>query len=448
VKDRAFLFINISGDFLSLHQKIEAEGYTCFSWFSKECLKGKGETGKHLIKREEDLFDILVKYKDNKQKLIILIDDNSQGDLCDYLRSEGWKVIGSSHFADEMEHERADGNKLAEDIGLKVPPTKSFTDFKTAIDYLQKIEAKYGDVKFVFKGDGVDLAGSSKTYLAKTIADMIWYIQWIDKDQAIHNYHVDKFELQMVIDGIEADFASWFNGERFIPAMTVTFEQKKVHGLGAAEGCTGQVCFFVDPTKEKFYKDYTSKLLPHIKGTGANEWAANNIISEKERLPYFLEWTPRFGWDSTFGELSLLLDAGRSIGDFFIKIADKQPFPKDYFPYHRYSAAVRLYSENMGRKGEDVKGKPIMWNKKYDKNFWWYGIRGRDDGRYEITDNPIGVATAIGDSIEEAIKNVYDLIKPDNGILVTPDLFYSEHIGEGVQDAKDRLQNMGFLHTP
>jgi len=443
MKKPAFLFINLSGDFLSIHQRVVEEGYTAFSWYEEGTIKGKGCAGKGMIELVDDFWDVLKQYIHRKDEIIIMIDDNSRGDMCDCLRIEGWKVIGSSHFADEIEHEREKGNELAEKIGLEISPFKLFSDFNSAKKFLIDVKKKEPEKMYVFKPDGVELAGSSKTYLAKSIDDMLKYVQWIEKDQAVNNYKCDKFLLQEYVGGVEADFAVWYNGEKLAPVMPITFEQKKIHGLGAATGCLGQVFFYGTPD-DGYFENHLIKLAKELKVGGTNEYAVNNIVSEENHKPYFLEFTPRFGWDSTFGELSLLKDAGRSIGDFFTKIAFGIPFPKKYFPTNRYSAAVRIFSESVHTKGECVKGKSIYWDKKYEDNFWWYSVRERD-GLYEITDNPIGVVSACGDSIEEAAAKVYGMLRPENMIINTPDIFYSETIGEGVVPSVHKLQDWGLL---
>lgn len=440
---KTFLFICVGGDFLSIHQRIAEEGYDCISWYSPDTLKGKGSTGKGLIETVPDLFDVLFQFKEKKEDLVILIDDNGHGDLCTYLKSEGWHIVGSSKFADLAEHSRDKGNEIAKQIGLSIPPTEHFTEFKPALEYLERIKLTVGpDTRFVFKGDGVDLAGSSKTYVAKSVDDMVWYVGWIEKDQGIHNYTVDSFELQLVIDGIEVDFASWFNGSQFINNVSVCFEQKRIHGLGAAQGCMGQVVTFVPATSSNYFSNYLSKLEPILKREGqANEWAINNIVGIDDKKPYFLEFTPRFGWDSTFGELAILQDSGRSIAEFFINLAFQKPFPKGFFPTGKFSAAARLFSEAPGVKADCVTGKPVTWEKSIEKNLWWYGIRRRDDGRCEVTDNPIGVATFVADTPEGAIEGLYQMIDPNNLMITHPDLFYSETIGEKVVNSLSTLSS-------
>jgi phosphoribosylamine-glycine ligase len=440
-----FLFLNQSGDFLSLAMRVQKEGCESFSWYSSDLLKGKGKAGKNLIPLVDDFFDVIEDFKEHKGDLIIMIDDNAKGDMCDYLRYEGWFVIGSSHFADKAEHDREFGTKLAKKIGLEIPPTYPFTDFPAGERFLMGFAKKYPDASFVFKADGMDLAGSSKTYVSKGIEDLLWFMNWVDKDREEHNYEVDKFELQLKIEGIEADFSSWWNGEQFVNNVNLDLEEKKFEGLGDAQGCLGQVISFEPAVKTKFFRDYLGNLAPILKQTGEiNEWAANTIISEKNNKPYFLEWTPRFGWDSTMGELAILQDGGRKISEFFKTIVEHKPFANGFFPKGKYSCGVRLYSESTGKSGKDVCGKPLNIDPSIEDNLWFYSIKKSDEGNYEITDNPIGVAVAVADSVEEAISKVYHVIDPENKLLSTPDLFYSKTIGKRAVEECRKLGELGW----
>lgn len=434
---KSFLFINLSGDFLSLHQRINKEGYDCYSYYGENLIKGKGNTGKEMIDIVPDFFDVLNKFKDKKKDLIILVDDNGQGDLFTYLHSEGWYTIGSSAFSDRAEHDRNMGNKIAKKIGLDVPPTEHFTDFNSVYDYLEKLSADGDNQPMFFKGDGLKMAGSSKTHYENTISGMVYYLNWLESDQVAKNYTIDSFELQTKIEGIELDVGAWFNGEKFLNNAALCFEQKKLDGKGAAQGCTGQIITFTPANKNKYFKDYFTKLQPILAKEGiANEWAINNIVDEETHMPYFLEFTPRFGWDSTFGELAILQDAGYSIADFFIKIATKTPFPRDYFPKNKFSAALRLFSESTGTSGMEVNGKPLNYPEYLDDNIWLYSVRKRGD-YMELTDNPFAVITAVSDSPEKALKEVYAMVK----LINTPDLTYSNTIGENISSILSTLNN-------
>lgn len=441
---KSFLLYNTDACFLGVAQRLEEEGYKTYSYYSEASEHFSKNAGKGMINIVDDLYDILQDFSNKKDDLIILIDGNSGGDECDYLRKEGWHVIGSSHLCEDIEHDRAMGNKIAGEMGLNLPQKVTFTDFKKAKDYLSK--QKDDNTRLVFKGDGLDMAGGSFTYLSNTIKGMIEYLNWVEQVAQSGKSKIDKFHIQEVVEGVEVDFAAWFNGDKFVPALFVDFEQKRIHGLGKATGCLGQIEFFLDPNKEPYFKKYMPKLLPKIKGDVANEWAVNNIIADEDHAPYFLEFTPRFGWDSTIGELAILKDAGRSIGDYFERIAFRKDFSKNYFPYKRYSCSVRIHSGSVGDQYDDVKGKPIFWDEKFSENLWWYGIKKCDAG-YEISGNPIGIATACGDTPEEAMAKVYEIINPKNNHLMIPDLFYSETIGEGVSENIKKLQDWGIMSS-
>lgn len=607
MKRKAFLFLQLGDGFQGIAQRLNEEGYSTFLWTTPEVSRetNKG-AGKGLVNIIDDPHDILNQYVDRKDQLIIWIDDNSQGDWMDYLKKEGWKVVGSSHSADEIEHNRDTGRKLAEKIGLTIPPTMKFTGIDEAITYITKLGKKSPDLGLVFKGDGIDLAGGSYTYLAQSPSDMIYYLNWLKNNKECEG-KLDKFAVQIVVNGIEIDLATWFNGNKFLPVMPITFEQKRVHGLGAAQGCLGQILCYADPRKEPYFQKYFSKLAPILTGSVPNEWAINNIIAEDTHKPNFLEWTPRCfpyyemlmakvgdndgqlpasvvytalkspvtrdkvmlmtpngyskvidcaykkytgdmykiavhsstpyqhskilwdnsktfsvtadhliktergfvkaedlkeddkiiafgkrpyhnklfnlpitkiekeavtdidvydfkvadpsheirlpngvivhncGWDAFIGELAILQDAGRSIGEFMIAIAEGTSLPKGFFPYYKYSAAVRLFSGSTGAEKDKVWDRPIQWKPEHEKNFWWYGVKRNDDGTHVLTGNPFGVAAVVGDSVDEAVAKLYDLVKPSNENITTPDIWYSETIGEHVSEDIAKLQEWGVL---
>ena len=443
---KKFIFYNKYGLLLPIAQRIEAEGYECFSFYTQNShvdgYVGK-DGGKGMVNIVDDFYDTIMKFKDCKDEVVIIIDDNSAGDEMDYLRSEGWHVVGSSHLCDEYEYERDKGAELAEKMGLKIPPSISFNDLQQSKDFLTKQLAKGNDRPLYFKGDGADVAGGSFTFPANDIAAMLRFLDWVAKEQESGKVKIEKFKFQEIIQGLEADFSVWTNGEKFAPEMAVTFEQKKIHGLGQAEGCLGQLLTYLDPKEQPYFQRYLKRLLPYIKGDVANSWAVNNIVDEKGD-PYFLEFTPRHGWDSTQGELALLQDAGKSIAEFYIRLAFKMPFPTGFFPVGRWSAAIRFYTGGIGKEPEKAAGKPIFWEPEYDKNIWWYSIKGCDDG-HKITGNPVGVATACGDTPEEAMRRVYEILEPKNNHINLPDIFYSETIGENVSRDFLKLKKLDII---
>ena len=441
MKKPAFLFYCLGGDFLGIQMRIQDEGYRSVSYYDPETIKGGKKAGCGIVETIDDPFDIINEFLDKPDELIIVIDDNAKGSMCDFLRSKGFPVIGSSEKSDTSEHERGKGNEIASKIGVDLPKTHQFTDFASARQFLasQKDGGRY-----VFKADGAAMAGSSKTYPDHDAEEIIRFMDWVQKDQAVHNYQVEKFEIQEMVQGVEVDVASYFNGEEFADTATVCFEQKKIEGLGAAQGCYGQVATFVPLTDP--YKSYFDRLTEHVRGTGPNEWAINAIVSDETHRPNFLEWTPRLGWDSTFGELALLQDAGIPLSQFFIRLAYAKPFPKGFFPVGRFSAAARLFSEFPGTPGKDVCGKPLWVDPSVERNVWFYSVK-KEDGQdnYTLTDTAFAVATACGDTPEEAVASLYAMLDPKAGLISTPDIFYSRTIGQGVTESLRKLDGYGVI---
>ncbi len=443
----SYLFVNQYGYFQGIAQRVEAEGFDCYSWYSKEADKWFGRAGKNMINIVDDYHEVMDDFWDKKDDLVIIVDSNETGSEWDIARKSGYHVIGSSRLTQRAEHCREDGNQLAEHLGLNIPPHVVFDDFAKAKQHLLKLKAKGYEDNLVFKGDGIDMAGGGFTYLSHSIDELIEFIDWVYKGQtdSEEGYKVDKFLFADIIKGLEMDCEILFNGKEPLRAMAMDFEQKRIHGLGEAQGCYGQIEYFLDPEKEPYYQKYFKKLLSEIKGDVAVPWGINNIVQEGTNEPFFLEFTPRTGWDSTIGELMILQDAGHSIADFLHRWAYQEPFPKNYFPYRRYSCSVEIFSGTPGHKKKDIRYKPIFWDKKFEKNIWWYGINQRDDGGYQVTGNPIGCVSACGDTPDEARLKVYEILDPKNGHIKTPDIFYNENIGEGVTEEIKKLQDAGIL---
>lgn len=446
-KKTKFILYNQYGLLLPIAQRLEEEGYECFSYYSAlshvDGYVGK-DGGKGLINIVDDFYDTIMDLKDEKDNVVIVIDDNARGDEMDYLSSEGWHIVGSSNFSDEMEYDITKGIELAKKIGLEIPPSVSFNDFQQAHDWLEQQLKSGNELKLVFKGDGPDMAGGSFTYLANNIEEMIKQLDWVHKEMESGKCKVETFRFKKIIDGLEADFSAWYNGDKFAKTLNLDFEQKKIHGLGQAEGCLGQIVTFLDPTGQPYFKHF-EKLLPELKGTTANEWAINNIINKDDHKPNFLEWTPRHGWDSHMGEMAILKDAGKSIGEFYEHLAFKTPFPADFFPYGKYSCGVRFYTGGIGKEPDKAAGKPIFWDPKFDDNLWWYSIKKNEDETYELTGNPVGVAVFVGDTPQQAIDRCYKFLDPKKDYLTLPNIFYSENIGEGVEEEIKTLKEWKII---
>src|SRR3546814_449945 len=74
---------------------------------------------------------------------IILFESAIKGSLQDELRQDGYQVIGGSAFGDRLENEREFGQELLHQLGLSTAQSHRFTNFSSAIEFVQQHPGRY-----------------------------------------------------------------------------------------------------------------------------------------------------------------------------------------------------------------------------------------------------------------------------------------------------------------
>lgn len=430
-----FLFVNLGGDFEAIAMRVKAEGHSIYFYKTKGQHKGSEDTGIGIFTKEEminDIYEVLLKFKDKKKELIILVDDNkNRGFEFDYLSSEGWQVIGGASYTETIEYERSKGLDLMRSIGVDIPFEKTFTDLDAGIEFAK---GEDNDARYVFKPEGEEFGGSSKTYTATNKQDLINYLTWIKSDCQTKHYEIKKFVLQEFVNGIEADFAGYFDGEKFVDELCIIDIEEKKSGdgnKGEAVGCAGNIIINFPKSK---YLDILKKLTPLLKKINyVGEISINNIFAEetgnekKQKKyvpgkPYGLEFTSRFGWDAHLTECSIIRKAGGRISDFYIALATKTPYK---FPPNLIGCGVRVYTGSISLKQDEVAGRYFSFDKSVFKNLWFYSV-SRKDSSFIIEDNPVLVAHFVSENLPSAIQGCYNVLKKTN----IPDAYYRNQIGE------------------
>ena len=444
---KTFLFYNIGGDWEGIAQRIKDEGCPIFNFRTKDQIKGREDTDFGIFTKKErvdDLYEILNKFRDHKEDLIILLDDNGHGDEADYLRSEGWLVIGGAAWADKIEYDRALGLNVMKGLGMQLPDEHTFTTFDEGLAFL---ESEPDDCRYVFKPDGETMAGSSKTYTGKNRQDLMDFIKWMKADCVEKHYEIDKFVLQEFIEGIEADFAAYFDGDKFMDgSICLDIEEKKSGdgNKGEATGCMGNVMLYI--AKSKFFDKYISKLTPALKAKGyVGQISINNIFAKgskdgkyKAGVPYGLEFTPRFGWDAQTTEMAIHKAAGQKVSDFYIALATKQ---KCNFPTNLVGCGVRVYTGSVNLKKDDVAGRYFSFDPSIKDNLWFYSVSYKDNA-YRIEDNPVLMVNTAKPTLKAAIDDCYEnLLKKLN----VPDVYNRMEIGSRAKEVITFLNQYGWL---
>ncbi|MGH7748112.1 MAG: hypothetical protein ACREQ5_25640, partial [Candidatus Dormibacteria bacterium] len=250
------------------------------------------------------------------------------------------------------------------------------------------------------------------------------------------------------IEGVALSTAAWFNGEKFLTPIEGTIEHKKFlnDDLGPATGCSLNVVWFYEDYPEIAKELHFKALESFLRASRAipGLYDINSLVG-KDGNVYFLEFTPRFGYDSEPSAQQLLL---MDLGDFWYYLTAGM-LPESPFDTSRTAYSVRLtvppYPTEEGLKlegkgssvGTGILGISSLW----EKNFVAYGIRESKQGLEVATPSGlVGLGIATGISIKEQHEEVMKYLK---STLQIPNIQYRT-------DGFDTItKDLEFLsHTP
>ena len=113
-------------------------------------IKKEGHQVKAYIKNEtdQDVFDGFIEKINSWEDYIdwadvIVFDDVGFGNIADELRKKGKLVVGGSKYTDELEDNRQFGQKEMAAAGMLVLPHWDFSNFNSAIKFLQENPGRY-----------------------------------------------------------------------------------------------------------------------------------------------------------------------------------------------------------------------------------------------------------------------------------------------------------------
>ncbi len=228
-----------------------------------------------------------------------MFDSNNLPKIADRLRRAGEAVIGTSSLSARMESDRDYAVGVAESVGLRSPETEKFTDYDSAIDFLEANEDKAYVYK-PFKGDPTSTyVPQERDDLAKANRELREYIL------SLARHENPKFILQEVVEGVEVAFDMWVRDGKPVVAFCDLEAKRKLTGeLGGNVGCAGDYVFKV-PMSSKGIKETVAKYLPWKELASYTGSVDANVIVTKSG-PLFLENCFRFGYNAQVGILHIL----------------------------------------------------------------------------------------------------------------------------------------------
>jgi phosphoribosylamine--glycine ligase len=371
---------------------------------------------------------------------VVVFETADRGEVQDELRRDGFFVIGGSALGDRLENDRAYGQSVLAQIGLRSSRTQTFDDFDAAERFIRAHPRRY-----VFKLNGS--ATASWRNFVGSAPDGSDVVAWLRGQQArlqASGVLDASFVLTEHVAGVETGIGAFWNGERFLEPACLDWEHKRFFNadLGELTGEMGTLVTYRD--SQRLFGLTLAKLAPWLRESGYVGYINLNTIINDDGI-WGLELTCRFGypgfaildalqldsWDRMF---ALLRDRGSTrfaTADGFAVgvVLTVPPFP------YRYGYA------------EIAKGLPILIpetlspSERARLHFSEVALAGDR----LVTSGTVGyvmVANGVGASVEAAQREAYALA----GKIVLPNVRYRTDIGDRfVRQDRAFLQRLGYL---
>lgn len=360
-----------------------------------------GELKKVVTKADIIVFDITRANERTKQDIVLLKTFGLKastpsvfGPVGDKLKKDH-RVIGAGAIAEEIELDRSKGLDLAERMGFTIPEHHEFKSLSKGLKFL-----KGSKDLWVFKPENnqaLDL-----TYVEKFEGEIATKMsgEWIrrigDKTEYI---------LQKKIDGAEVSTEVWV-GPKGPVHYNRTFEDKRLMAgnLGPAIGSQSNTVWIEDDLSSVGIPELF-KMAAYLKMNNYIGPCDANLIIRKQ-VPYFLEWSPRFGYDAIYCLFELLKG---KLTDFFEKdfkvgfhggYAASQRLSIPPFPYADKKLLLE-FAKDVSVLGELSK-MPRFWAQDIYNNIDHLACTG--------SDGILGIITGRGESLGAAWGQVYGAI--------------------------------------
>lgn len=289
--------------------RLVQEGEDVRMWIRNPDAKSVGD---NIVPKVGDFEDLLMDA--DRSTDIFVFDVSGNGVMADYVKQNGFAVLGGSVLADRLERDRTYGAEVMRDVDIEVPETISFTSFEEAKEFV----GDNPDVRWVYK-PSKQLGDLSPSHVSYDAEDLIEMLDNIAGDVDIAE---PQFELQAFEKGIALSTELWFQNGEFIPPLTNhTLERKELmnEDIGPSGGCLGNICWMCEGCAAC---DISKQLVPWARKVRYHGMLDLNAIVTKAGRMYGLEFTPRFGYDASPTLLWELVE--NSLGQFFADAARGQ----------------------------------------------------------------------------------------------------------------------------
>lgn len=428
-------------------RRIQDEGNEVRVWRGTEkggsprLLTSHRYVGKGIVPLCDSWFELLAWCKEEPS--LLLFDSSGLGQLADQARKSGVLVVGGGGFCDKLEKKRDYGRQIAEEAGIKSPPHLEFSGLDSCIAYARSGKL---DRPVYWKTDTY-ITGDA-THKCDNAEELIEYLGYI----RLHTNPNITCVLEDKIDGAALSTARWWNGRSWVGPYEWTLERKAFMPgeIGPSTGCSlNAVGFFEDDAPLIGEALNWEALAPAFRENQAPPglYDINAIVNDGQA--YFLEWTPRFGWD-TEGTSHLLYPDFSAWLAFIATGSTFSPEPDR----EQFAAAVRMsVAPAPWEHGErDEKGSCVgMYVAGPVGNLWGEGfvgyelMQGKEGLEVAAPEGIVGLAAAVGDTLSEMETKVMDVA---DEIRCASRPAYRNDLFDAVSDDYKKCVEAGFDDLP
>lgn len=375
-----------------------------------------------LVHRCEDWRDQLAWIREAGDEGFIVFESAGKGALQDELRRSGFQVIGGSALGDRLENDRACGQRVMREAGMRTAPVREFSSFDAGCAFLREHPGRY-----VYKlSDGN--AASTRNYIGQLDdgADLLAVLKM--EQRRCSGAAQPRFILMQHLSGIEVGVGAFFDGEQFLRPALLDWEHKRFFpgDLGELTAEMGTVVTYRGA--EILFEQTLARVAEPLRASGYCGYInLNTIVNEDGVWP--LEFTSRFGYPGFAIASALQIDGWDVI---FRKLARRGPRHIETHPGFVVGVVLSVppFPYEYGYD-ELSKGMPILFRgplSDAEREHLHFGEVALEQSQL-ITSGSLGYAmivTGCGADIAAAQSAAYTLARK----VVAPNLRYRNDIGE------------------
>ena len=393
---------------LSWWARLQDEGNEVMVYHHQQSGKRVGEGIVPLAGTFDEAYKWLKEGAESGEPVLFFFDSSSgygrfMGDNADRVRKSGIPTIGAGGFCDLLENDRVFGFKIAEEAGCKLPPYQQFKNLTESEKYPMKGEMYFKSDTFI---------GADATKLLRDEKHRTEYFKELREKKGDNIKHI----LQEKMEGVALSTARWWNGMNWSGPYQSTYEHKAFMNddVGPSTGCSFNAVFFhgEDPlAAEKL--GWEKLTMPFRKYQApAGLYDINAVVTENGDL-YFLEWTPRLGYDTEPTAHRLYPDLGQHL--FRLAEGRDMPMPSGKIAYST-RLTVPPYPWEHGEKSHKgtcdgllVRNVDDLWRDKFSA----YQLRQDPDNGLVVAspEGIVGLSIAVGTSLKSLGDDVNEYAK-------------------------------------